>query len=506
VRLSPDRAAIAAFVDRHGPALAGLVVFLVALWAQTDALVGVFYDDGLYVALGKALAEGRGYVSLHLPGEPPGVHYPPLYPAVLATLWRVWPDFPANVLLFRLFDAAAMGAAGWALALHASRTELRWDLRYLTLLAALLAFPLLAIVGVRFSEPLFLALFGGAILTVERDEVGLGRGAVAGALAGLATLTRSIGLAAVVGIPWALWLRGRRAAAAASFVAGAMLAVPWWLWIATHADAIDPVLVANYGTYGQFAAQAGATGVLAGLNLQAFSPFPRLLLPGAPQAAWYLLTALLAGVGVVGVVALRRRVPVLLWVLVPYVAIVVMWPFTPDRFMWILLPWLGLFLLAGALRLWRWGAPGRIAVGILTISLLLGYGQRELRSVSRRGFAQTAVDLSGPFRYLVRGIDTAVPPDAVVATDGEALVYLYTGRRTVPLVLLQLRGRSWERFDAGTTASYFCESGVTHVATSWADGEAAPLISDLSAAGDSVLTPLFALTDGPALFRFRCPG
>jgi hypothetical protein len=505
VRRLPDRAAVATFVERYGPGLAGVAVFLAALWAQTDAMVGVFYDDGLYVALGKALAEGRGYVSLHLPGEPPAVHYPPLYPAALAALWRVWPQFPANVLLFRLFDAAAMGTAGWILARHAARTGLRWELRYAALLAAMLAFPLLTIVGVRFSEPLFLALFGGAILSVERDGVGLGRGAVAGVLAGLATLTRSIGLAAVVGIPWALWLRGRRAAAVAAFAAGAALAVPWWIWISAQAAAMDPVLVANYGTYGQYAAQAGATGVLAGLNLQAFSPFPRLLLPGVPPMPWYLLGALLAGVAGVGITALRRQVPVLLWVLLPYVAIVVLWPFTPDRFMWILLPWLGLFLVAGALRVWRWGAPGRIAVGILAMSLLIGFGQREFRSLSRRGFARTAADLSGPFRYLVRGIDTAVPGDAVVATDGEALVYLYTGRRTVPLVLLRLRDRAWERFDTDATAAYFCASGVTHVATSWVDGEAAPLLADLRAAGDSVLTPLFALTDGPALFRFRCP-
>ncbi|MBE0594738.1 MAG: DUF2029 domain-containing protein, partial [Gemmatimonadales bacterium] len=259
-----DHAAIAAFVDRHGPALTGLVVFLVALWAQTDAMVGVFYDDGLYVALGKALAEGRGYVSLHLPGQPPAVHYPPLYPAALSVLWRLWPDFPVNVLLFRLFDAAALGAAGWIVARHSSRTGLPWEARYPVLVVTMLAFPLLTIVGVRFSEPLFLVFFAGAILTVERDGVDVGRGALAGALAGLATLTRSIGLAAVVGIPWALWVRGRRAAAVAAFIAGAALALPWWLWMSAHADAIDPLLIANYGTYGQYAAQAGAAGVLAG--------------------------------------------------------------------------------------------------------------------------------------------------------------------------------------------------------------------------------------------------
>lgn len=59
------------------------------LWAQSDALVGVFYDDGIYVTAGKALAEGQGYRHIHLPDAPPDVHHPPLYPLVLALAWRL---------------------------------------------------------------------------------------------------------------------------------------------------------------------------------------------------------------------------------------------------------------------------------------------------------------------------------------------------------------------------------------------------------------------------------
>ena len=105
--LSGDGRRAVAWADRHGPAVLGLVTFVVALWAQSDALVGVFYDDGVYVTLAKALADGHGYVSLHLPDQPPAIHYPPLYPFVLSLLWRLWPAFPENVALFELFDSAA---------------------------------------------------------------------------------------------------------------------------------------------------------------------------------------------------------------------------------------------------------------------------------------------------------------------------------------------------------------------------------------------------------------
>ena len=103
------------------PAALGLVVFVVALWAQGPTMVGVFYDDGIYVTAAKALAQGLGYHNIHLPGAPPIVHYPPLYPLWLSLLWRLWPQFPANVALFALGDAAFLGLAAWITARHLYR-------------------------------------------------------------------------------------------------------------------------------------------------------------------------------------------------------------------------------------------------------------------------------------------------------------------------------------------------------------------------------------------------
>jgi hypothetical protein len=493
------------WADRYGPAILGLLAFAVALWAQTDALVGVFYDDGIYVALAKALAEGRGYVSIHLPDQPAAVHYPPLYPFVLSLLWRLWPSFPANVALFELFDSAALGVAAWVLARHATRVPLSPALRYPALFAGIVAFPILTLVGVRFSEPLFLALVGGALVIADRERARVASGLAAGTLAGLATLTRSIGIAAVVGVSVALWMRGRKAAAVVAGAAGVLIAMPWALWTMRHAPAIDPLLAANYGTYTQFAGQAGLTGILAGLDLQALQAFPRLLLPYLPAPLWYLLAAMLFAVLGLGVWRTARSVPALFSTLLPYVGIVLLWPFTPDRFMWILLPWVALLVVAGCRWLWDRKRWGRLAVALVAIVLAAGFGRVQVVSMAQRGFAVTAVQSSAPFRYLIAGIDTGLPVDATVATDGEALVYLYTGRQTVPLILFRLSGREFAYFDADTTAAYFCERAVTHVGTSWVGGEALPLIAGMQAMGDSVLTPLFTLTDGPGLYRFRCP-
>src|SRR2546427_7377301 len=86
-------------------------------------LVGVFYDDGLYAGLAIALGRGLGYVHPHLPGTPAAVHYPPLYPLVLAPLFRVFSVPTAGYLgkvLNVLLAALGTGLIAW----HAARNRL----------------------------------------------------------------------------------------------------------------------------------------------------------------------------------------------------------------------------------------------------------------------------------------------------------------------------------------------------------------------------------------------
>ena len=44
---------------------------------------GTLADDGVYLAVGKALAEGLGYRNIHLVGSPLNTNYPPAVPLLL---------------------------------------------------------------------------------------------------------------------------------------------------------------------------------------------------------------------------------------------------------------------------------------------------------------------------------------------------------------------------------------------------------------------------------------
>jgi hypothetical protein len=75
--------------ERRGVAEAvavGLLVAVVHVLFRLSAgfLVGVLNDDGVYVALGKAIADGAGYRSIHLVGAALQVRYPPGLPLLLA--------------------------------------------------------------------------------------------------------------------------------------------------------------------------------------------------------------------------------------------------------------------------------------------------------------------------------------------------------------------------------------------------------------------------------------
>ncbi len=485
------------------------------------ALVGVFYDDGIYLALAKSLAEGHGYHLQYLPGAPAAVHYPFGYPVLLAALWTLWPSFPANEPLLRGANAVLMGVAAALITAHL--LPRLGTPRWLTALAVVLAataVPMVAVATVLFSEPLFLVFVAGACWAADaaRERGGrraLGLALLAGLLAGAAALTRSIGVTVIGGVVLSLAVARRPREAVAAAIPAALLLLPWQFWSRAHHGAVDPLIASNYGTYGDFLRQGGAGWLSLSSLGEIARPLAAITLPPVPGMLRTLLGLITLVVLVAGFIALTRRAPAAGWMLWCYVAIVAAWPYAPDRFLWGVLPWLAVAFVAGV----RWMTDGswQLAVGsrqlaggwqlaagseqseagvpiaanrklpailgwLAAASVAAGFGLFQIRGYLAGGPTATQIGISATMNDILPWIRSATDTGAVIAGEDEALIWLYTGRRAVPSYLWRVRGRASESFGADSLHAWLERAGATHLIVTGPGSEAAPTIDALLAA------------------------
>ena len=90
--------------------------------------------------------------------------------------------------------------------------------------------------------------------------------------------------------------------------------------------------------------------------------------------------------------------------------------------------------------------------------------------------------------------------DAIVATDDEALVWLYTERRAVPFYLYSYRGRETVVPDAAAHRAYIERQGVTHIVLATPSGESAVRLRVLIEAYPGWLVPLRRFSGSRWLF------
>lgn len=482
---------------------AALVALAGGVLTLNRDLVGVFYDDGLYAGLGWALAHGLGYVHPHLPGTPAAVHFPPLYPLVLAPLFGML-SVGAAALAAKLLNVALAAAAAGLIAWHAVHAELLGSrvspwLAGAVVAAAAVAIPALTVLTTLLSEPLFGLMIAAAVVLADRADQGWRTAAAAGGAAALALLTRSLGVAAGAGIVlFLVYVRraGPRAAAAAALPV-ALAALGWAVWLARHGSGIDPDLAADYGTYSDVLRQAGL-GALGSSLTDLPRPLGVLAFSWVP-ARWvyYVLGVPALAVGLYGLALLARRSSAGL-TLLGYLGILAVWPFPPDRFLWAVLPWLALAWAAGACALWQ-TARLRWPVAVLAGLVALGYARYEARGAAGRWWGLAAHRISANFAELLPWVDS-LGPQAVVATDDEALIWLYSRRQAVPLYLFALRGRTVVEPPPAVHRAFLERSGVTHILLS-GTGSSARELDALLGAYPGWLTVVRRWSNGRAAFE-----
>jgi hypothetical protein len=452
---SPEHRRWTTVLASRAPYIAAAIA-LVAGFVALNTLLGGFYDDAFYVVLAKSLATGHGYRNLNLPGTPFATHYPPGYPLFLALLWWIGPAFPANVVLFKLANVLLLAvAAAFAYRLGRERMQLGIGTALVAVVAGTATTPALYLSSMVLSETMFLALAIAFLLWAEAklapEKADFRTAILLGVCAGLLMLVRTQAIALVAAVALVYALRRGWRDCAASVGAAAIVVLPWLLWVAAHDADIPAMMRGDYGSYfawfvdgirergPRILFEAVRRNVPDMVSLIAY----RLRVNELPGVVASLCVCLL---GACGVARLARRAPVTLAFLLGYLGIAALWPFPPVRFLlgvWVLIM---LLLASGAEMLlddrtpnvaWhrrdvrlakRW--IGAVAAAVLVI----GAVAYNIRGYARSAWATTEVESTRWIAPKIAWIGSRTDASAVIASDhDEGAIYLYTGRRTVPV-------------------------------------------------------------------------
>jgi hypothetical protein len=426
------------------------------LWRHSDLpSFGDLHDDSLYYVSAKSLADGGGYRVESLPGEPSQTKYPPLYPLLLSIAWHIDPQFPHNLPI-----------AAWIswLAFPAIMIQLLWVFPRLGitgwrswLLMALVALNpyMLVFSSTLVSELAFTALMLAALLLTERET--RSAAIAAGVVAGLAYLTRSAGIVFLLAGPLYLWMRHKRREAVLWAAAMLPFVVGWTIWTRLHqVSTSDPALMyyTDYFRYELYSLSLrdlplflwrNIDGLLFGLG--------SLVLPNVFSSFLFKIAAEVIAIAMIaGVLRMVRRGQGVLYALLAAAscAQLIVWHFPPnERFVLPLFP----LALAGLMTemehlysMLRAGLHHRdagqrvVAAGMLlaVASILIGavglqvYAGQVLLPEQEIAHRAGNMDRLAAYAW----IRTELPPDALLLSSEDALVFLHTGRhamrRTLP--------------------------------------------------------------------------
>jgi hypothetical protein len=157
-----------------------------------------------------------------------------------------------------------------------------------------------------------------------------------------------------------------------------------------------------------------------------------------------MLSWVLVPTGVVLLVIGGRRFlrasPFLAAFLALYLLVVVAWPYPPDRFVWGIWPLvtlaLGLGLYEAAIMAGN-GSSSPIAgraIAICGAISVVGYLVREGGGLGSRSWEHSQAVSARAMEPAVRWVRAHVPDSVVVATVNDPMLYLYSGRQTVPVL------------------------------------------------------------------------
>jgi hypothetical protein len=483
---------------RLGPGKVLIVVLLLVsaiyVAAITPSSFGFYLDDGIYMVKAKALATGRGYRILSLPGEPVDAKSPPVYPLLLSLLWRVFPAFPGNLTAMMMMSAFTgmvslvivfryltrfQYARGWQALIIVAFAGLNW--RQVILASSVYSettYTLLSIAALYFAE-----------WYAERGR--WVSGLFTGLMLGFACLTRMAGLTLIIAAA-VFWFQQRKFRRAAFPLAVSLaMVVGWTVWVSLNSTGGAAATAGYYegylSTFANVVSRATSLthesslrvvlGIVGRNAVMMVLLSPPLMCLGLPydwgdrfSGPLFGLGAILLSVSLImigsGFLKTGRRFGT--WRLtqiyvVAYLVFHLAWPYdNSDRFLIPLLPFLFLFLVNGLtvlVRLVRTELAARgsiikrssaasIALCLLALTAAWGYvnfiGIRGAIFLAKSYWGRRASQDS----RAVSWIKGNTSPSDVLMCPRDTSYFLYSGRKSVLSFPLR-EGAMFKEYQAG---------------------------------------------------------
>lgn len=406
--------------------------------------IGQHVDDGIYVSVGRSLAEGLGYVRYEDPRLPFEQQYPPGLPALVALVLRLGGDLETLRIIPLAFSLLSLllADAYFRTRLPCAGADPNGHWRWLLLALFGLNHLIVGYAGMLMTEAPFVSATLAALLLLTPAADG---GAsvwsrariVAIALAlTAACLFRTTGLAIVLGAT--LWLLMRRQVATGLTVAGltGLLLSPWLIlqrqmtgrWfgagyaadIAGGGDSLAPQLLRPLENLLAYATTLLPEAVLPCFGQQVNAALAKLsVVPLSAIAGLIVTCAVIAG----GLICARRRSLPDGWVFGAVMLLLLSWPFRYTRFILPVLPIVLVYLFAAAVTV----APRRRYLLVAVAGILLaGFLVRDLSLITNPPQSRyPELRATGEF------IRTHTEPDALLIAPNPSGIALYAMRMTI---------------------------------------------------------------------------
>ena len=261
----------------------------------------------------------------------------------------------------------------------------------------------------------------------------------------LSVLFRAQAIVLIPAILLALLLRRATWRAAAITAAASLIPVlAWRAWLAREVaigprtTQIDQIPYTSWIPFGDPGAMAHFIKTTIVTNVSMYSALSARVLVGWQSGKVQLLFLAAAVAAVFACWLLRRRRPELVLTLAATVAVVLLWPFTQDRFLVATLPFAGLAAAFGVGwvlgRMPRWASRASLTVAALAALYVWQPTPRRMAVALRDPVARDTLVIGSLFQRrsaeVVDWVLANTSPDDRILADAAGGIYLNTGRRT----------------------------------------------------------------------------